>query len=60
MKRVLEPLARMGAQIVESNEGRLPLVLRGAQDPLPIEYESPVPSAQVKSACSCAGSPLPA
>jgi 3-phosphoshikimate 1-carboxyvinyltransferase len=59
MKRVLEPLARMGAQIVESNEGRLPLVLRGAQDPLPIEYESPVPSAQVKSAVLLCGLAAP-
>src|SRR5690606_18763946 len=48
MRRVLEPLARMGAEIVESNEGRLPLLLRGAQDPLPVEFESPVPSAQVR------------
>jgi 3-phosphoshikimate 1-carboxyvinyltransferase len=55
MRRVLEPLVRMGAEIVESNEGRLPLLLRGAQDPLPVEFESPVPSAQVKSAVLLCG-----
>ncbi len=50
MRRVLDPLTRMGAEIVESDEGRLPLVLRGVRDPRPVEFESPVPSAQVKSA----------
>jgi 3-phosphoshikimate 1-carboxyvinyltransferase len=55
MRRVLEPLVRMGAEIVESDEGRLPLLLRGAQDPLPVEFESPVLSAQVKSAVLLCG-----
>lgn len=51
MRRVLDPLLRMGAEIVsEAEGGRLPLVLRGHGDPLPIVYETPVPSAQVKSA----------
>ena len=46
----------MGAEIVSSAEGgRLPLVLRGAVDPVPITYETPVPSAQVKSAVLLAG-----
>jgi 3-phosphoshikimate 1-carboxyvinyltransferase len=56
MRRVLEPLTRMGASLVEAAEGgRLPLRLRGAQDPIPIEYETPVPSAQVKSAVLLCG-----
>jgi 3-phosphoshikimate 1-carboxyvinyltransferase len=55
MRRVLDPLLRMGAEIVESNEGRLPLVLRGAREPLPIEFKSPVASAQVKSAVLLCG-----
>lgn len=55
MRRVLDPLTRMGAQVVEDNDGRLPIVLRGAQDPIPITYELPVPSAQVKSAVLIAG-----
>jgi 3-phosphoshikimate 1-carboxyvinyltransferase len=51
MMRVLSPLLEMGAEIVASAEGgRLPLTLRGAADPAPIVYETPVPSAQVKSA----------
>jgi 3-phosphoshikimate 1-carboxyvinyltransferase len=60
MRRVLDPLARMGAQAVETAEGgRLPLVLQGARDPLPVEYESPVPSAQLKSAVLLAGLAAP-
>jgi 3-phosphoshikimate 1-carboxyvinyltransferase len=56
MMRVLTPLLQMGAEIVSSAEGaRLPLVLRGALDPVPITYETPVPSAQVKSAVLLAG-----
>ena len=56
MRRVLEPLTRMGAEVVEEGEGsRLPILLRGVQDPIPIEYETPVPSAQVKSAVLLCG-----
>jgi 3-phosphoshikimate 1-carboxyvinyltransferase len=51
MRRVLDPLQRIGARIVDVADGeRLPLTLRGARDPLPIEYEPPVASAQLKSA----------
>jgi len=51
MRRVLDPLQRIGARVVDVAEGdRLPLILRGATDPIPIEYESPVASAQLKSA----------
>src|SRR5690606_22455935 len=35
--------------------GRLPLAMTGTADPLPIEYELPVASAQVKSAILLAG-----
>ena len=56
MRRILDPLERMGATVVSCAEGgRLPLTLRGAERALPIEYESPVPSAQVKSAVLLAG-----
>ena len=34
----------------EAEGGRLPLTLRGASEPAPIEYRTPVPSAQLKSA----------
>ncbi|MFC7053371.1 3-phosphoshikimate 1-carboxyvinyltransferase [Hansschlegelia quercus] len=56
MRRILDPLEKMGATVVSCAEGgRLPLTLKGADRPLPIEYESPVPSAQVKSAVLLAG-----
>jgi 3-phosphoshikimate 1-carboxyvinyltransferase len=56
MKRVAEPLARMGATIVGRDDGsRLPLAVRGADRPRAIAYESPVASAQVKSAILLAG-----
>jgi 3-phosphoshikimate 1-carboxyvinyltransferase len=51
MRRVLDPLERMGARTLSATDGgRLPLTLQGARDPIPITYESPVPSAQLKSA----------
>ena len=60
MKRVLDPLTRIGARAVEAADGgRLPLILQGARDPLPISYESPVASAQLKSAVLLAGLAAP-
>ncbi|MBT6830081.1 MAG: 3-phosphoshikimate 1-carboxyvinyltransferase, partial [Rhodospirillaceae bacterium] len=50
MKRVAEPLRRMGAKITARSACRLPLALTGSNDLLPIEYTLPVASAQVKSA----------
>jgi 3-phosphoshikimate 1-carboxyvinyltransferase len=42
MRRVLDPLEKMGARVVSCAEGgRLPLTLQGASDALPLEYESP-------------------
>jgi 3-phosphoshikimate 1-carboxyvinyltransferase len=56
MGRVVEPLARMGATIVGRAGGsRLPLAVRGADRPRAITYETPVASAQVKSAVLLAG-----
>jgi 3-phosphoshikimate 1-carboxyvinyltransferase len=56
MKRVVDPLGRMGATIVGRAGGeRLPLAVRGADRPRAITYESPVASAQVKSAVLLAG-----
>src|SRR6266849_6780643 len=47
MRRVLDPLEKMGARAVQmDNNERLPVVLKGATDPIPISYEAPVPSAQ--------------
>src|SRR6202030_4087921 len=60
MRRILDPLAKMGAQTVTAADGgRLPATLRGAVDPLPIVYEVPVPSAQIKSAVLLAGLAAP-
>ncbi len=55
MGRVTEPLALFGAQAVGRSNGRLPLTLLGARDPVPVRYATPVPSAQVKSAVLLAG-----
>jgi 3-phosphoshikimate 1-carboxyvinyltransferase len=55
MARVTDPLALFGAQAVGRQGGRLPMTLVGAADPVPVRYEVPVPSAQVKSAVLLAG-----
>jgi 3-phosphoshikimate 1-carboxyvinyltransferase len=59
MRRILDPLERIGARTIASADGRLPLTLAGARDPIPIVFESPVPSAQVKSAALLAGLAAP-
>jgi 3-phosphoshikimate 1-carboxyvinyltransferase len=59
MRRVLDPLERIGARTLASTDGRLPLTLAGARDPMPIVFESPVPSAQLKSAALLAGLSAP-
>jgi len=56
MRRILDPLRLMGAQVLsEADGGRCPIVLKGARDPAPIEYRTPVASAQIKSAVLLAG-----
>lgn len=59
MSRVMEPLKRMGATFVARDGGRLPLTITGPDRLLPVEYELPVPSAQVKSAVLLAGLAAP-
>jgi 3-phosphoshikimate 1-carboxyvinyltransferase len=60
MRRVLDPLERMGARAVSVTDGdRLPLALAGARDPVPIVYQPPVASAQLKSAVLLAGLAAP-
>lgn len=54
MKRVIDPLSQMGAQF-DAHENKMPLTLHGANMPMPIAYELPVASAQVKSAILLAG-----
>ena len=60
MRRVLDPLEKMGARVLQVAEGgRLPLTLQGAANPIPIVYEPPVASAQLKSAVLLAGLAAP-
>lgn len=54
MRRIIEPLELMGATI-ESNDGKPPLRIRGSGQLVPITYQLPVASAQVKSAILFAG-----
>lgn len=54
MRRVIDPLTRMGARITAREGGYAPLKIEGARLS-PIEYTLPVPSAQVKSAVLLAG-----
>jgi len=60
MRRIVDPLALMGARVTDSQDGgRLPMTLQGARDPLPIVYRTPVASAQIKSAVLLAGLSAP-
>ena len=59
MGRVMEPLSRMGARFTAHSGDRLPLAVTGAQDSVPLAYELPVASAQVKSAVLLAGLNVP-
>lgn len=55
MRRVLEPLARMGARISASPAGTAPLRIEPAERLVAIDYPCPVASAQVKSCVLLAG-----
>jgi len=56
MKRIIEPLSRMGARLsTEGPNDTPPLIIEGNAELHAIEYVLPVPSAQVKSAVLLAG-----
>lgn len=55
MKRVIEPLTMMGAQIFSSANLTLPMEFIPSENKNPISYMLPVASAQVKSAVLLAG-----
>lgn len=55
MERVMKPLRPVGATFVSRSKGRMPLAIQGCEAPMPVEYELPVASAQVKSAVLLAG-----
>jgi 3-phosphoshikimate 1-carboxyvinyltransferase len=54
MRRVIEPLRQMGAQIKSEEGDRAPIEIRGGNLHA-IDYTTPIPSAQVKSAILLAG-----
>ncbi len=55
MMRVIDPLSKFGARFYFRSGGRLPIAVCGTEEPLPVTYELPVASAQVKSAVLLAG-----
>jgi 3-phosphoshikimate 1-carboxyvinyltransferase len=59
MQRVLGPLSLFGAEAQPRDGGLLPVFLKGAHHPGPLEYRLPVASAQVKSAMLLAALNVP-
>ena len=55
MKRVVTPLTAMGGSITCSNNDTLPILIKPVEKINAIEYNLPVPSAQIKSAVLVAG-----
>ena len=50
MKRVTEHLKRIGAVFILKKNNFLPMTIKGSANPIPINYEISIPSAQIKSA----------
>ena len=55
MRRVTEPLSAMGASFETTETGTLPVLITGRAGLKPLNYASPVASAQVKTAVLLAG-----
>lgn len=55
MKRIFAPLSQMGARFEPEGQTTLPLIQTGTADLTAIDYQSPVASAQLKSALLIAG-----
>lgn len=55
MRRIIEPLTRMGAKIEATEQGTAPLQIHGNPGLRGIEYHLPVASAQIKSCLLLAG-----
>ena len=55
MKRIIKPLKKTGAVFDNPNNDNLPIKIKGSKIPLPLEYNSPVASAQIKSSILLAG-----
>lgn len=50
MRRIIDPLSKMGGKFEPTADITLPLIIKPAEKLLPLNYELPVASAQVKSA----------
>lgn len=55
MQRIMTPLSQMGAEFFARDGDKLPLTVKGTFQPLSLDWQSPVASAQVKSAILLAG-----
>jgi len=55
MARITEPLNLFGAKTFSRRDGKLPITVVGSDSPIPITYQTPVASAQIKSAILFAG-----
>jgi len=55
MGRVTDPLELFGCEVTAREGKRLPVTIKGAADPVPVRYRTPVASAQIKSAVLLAG-----
>jgi len=55
MKRVTDPLSKMGARVDTAEDGKPPLKIIGNQTLNSFSYQMPMASAQVKSCCLLAG-----
>ena len=55
MRRIVDPLQKMHAQITCSEEGTLPIHIKGGARLIAIDFEMPVASAQLKSCILLAG-----
>ncbi len=59
MKRIFDPIREIGASITARDENFMPFTIIGAKEPLPIDYEMKIASAQVKSAILLAALNIP-
>ncbi|MFQ3360731.1 MAG: 3-phosphoshikimate 1-carboxyvinyltransferase [Alphaproteobacteria bacterium] len=50
MNRIIDPIIRIGAEVIKGDKNKLPFTVKGSSSPLPIKYEMKIPSAQIKSA----------
>lgn len=55
MDRIIRPIEAIGAQVRARGGARLPLMIEGTAEAVPIEYAPPMASAQVKTAVLLAG-----